>query len=250
MNSNIFFWAGPGLARVFVGLSVGVLALASAAAEPMQLGNEHLGMTSEGVSAASNTSKDEARVAAELAKSEWRTEDPSDAPPQAVANTGPAASNYEDCVELAIRSGNGFRASSSVCLALFPGAYAYQAQTAPLSQAASPDDEPLLLTLPPSTRVAELSEPEGSGDPWESETEQEPDSAEEPALEEADAAEEPVLDEPGSAEAPVEGVDEAASSGSAQTVEDGAAAESAATPAAEAAGESSAEAAPEAPEGA
>ena len=144
-----------GLSMALVPLSIVVLAFASAADAPVQLGNDHIGMTSESMAQADGESRDEARVEAAPAENEWHSEAPvTGAAPSAVAHDGPAAHNYEDCVELAIRSGNGFRASSSVCQALFLGGFtpALSQRPAPI---ASEDDGLLLLTLPPSTLEAE-----------------------------------------------------------------------------------------------
>lgn len=111
---------------------IGVLAcwpLASAAEEPLRLGSEHIGMTAEGMSetAAEGPALAPERPAAGAATgatqpppTEWTTGGDPWAPDDARPPVSPAAGSYDECVELAIQSGSGFRAASGVCQALFP----------------------------------------------------------------------------------------------------------------------------------
>ena len=104
---------------------------------PLQLGSEHLGMTSEGIAEAEREAETERIVEEAIEKSEWTDEDLAEegfiaeehececpveaAPvPAPVVTRAEGVSDYDSCVEVAIRSGNGFRASSAVCQALFP----------------------------------------------------------------------------------------------------------------------------------
>ncbi|MDH4017343.1 MAG: hypothetical protein OEV20_08390 [Actinomycetota bacterium] len=107
---------------------------------PLQLGSEHLGMTSEGIAEAEYAADTERAVEEAIAKSEWTDEDlaeeaefveakPVEAQPEHVCPVCEAAllethaegvSDYESCVEVAIRGGNAFTAASGVCQTLFP----------------------------------------------------------------------------------------------------------------------------------
>jgi len=172
--------AGTTMRRRRLGLAWIVLltswSLAASAEEPLQLGNEQIGMTAEamsktdaanpGGSAPGPTAKPEATPPA---PTEWASgADASDpwAPADAHAGVSPAATSYEACVELAIQQGNGFAAASGVCQAIFPESVAppqaAQAeapgqaapqepetrQTGGVNDAPSADDDgPLVLTL-------------------------------------------------------------------------------------------------------
>ncbi len=110
-------------------------------APPLQLGSEHLGMTSEGLADVERHAETDHVVDQAIEKSEWTDEDLAEegfiaddracecpAPPTAEATPAAApmtvqadgVTDYNSCVEVAIRSGNGFKPSSAVCQALFP----------------------------------------------------------------------------------------------------------------------------------
>jgi len=120
------------LAAFFV--VAGLLFAGTAAADegPLVLSNENLGMTAEGIAAEAAALEAEkielARVANPPEENEWidaspvRQEAAATECPAVVAEVaaGAAGVGFETCVEAAIRGGNGFAASSSVCRAVFP----------------------------------------------------------------------------------------------------------------------------------
>jgi len=128
------------LAALAVALPALALALPALAEDgaPLQLGQEHLGMTSEDIVQVEQAAETEHVVEQAIEKSEWTSDDLADeAPgcicpvceqPAADATVGTVVTkaegvdDYASCVEVAIRSGNGFKAASSVCQALFPEA--------------------------------------------------------------------------------------------------------------------------------
>lgn len=160
-------FSGAALALlVLTVLCVAVIEVAGADEDaPLQLGSEHLGMTSEGIQEAKEQAAIERSIEAEIEKSEWTDEDLGDdfaceceCPEVADAAAAPAAgvethaagvSDYESCIEVAIRGGNGFSAASSVCQTLYPEL------VEPLATATEPElVEPLATATDP-----ELVEP-------------------------------------------------------------------------------------------
>jgi hypothetical protein len=128
------------LLSLLLGLAaVGFASLAADADEdeaPLELGSEHIGMTSEAISKVEEEAHTEQVVEEAIEQSEWSDQDlgyapepdcpPVETPPLAdpeepvVQTRAVGVDDYASCVEVAIRSGNGFKAASSVCQTLFP----------------------------------------------------------------------------------------------------------------------------------
>lgn len=135
---------------------------ASRADEPLQLGSEHIGMTAEGLSEAQPAPPVQP-PSADAVQSEWNAVGSGEDPWASLdehGSGGPAVTNYDDCVELAVKMGNGFSAASGVCQALFPEPGEANATAPPSPRDVSPDatepraaaeasasEEPLVLRL-------------------------------------------------------------------------------------------------------
>lgn len=136
--------------------------LASRADEPLQLGSEQIGMTAESLSEAQSAAAAQPPSAG-APHSEWNAVGSGDDPWASLdehGSGGPAATTYDDCVELAVKMGNGFSAASGVCQALFPEPGEANAAAPPSPRDVSPDvaepqvaaeasasEEPLVLRL-------------------------------------------------------------------------------------------------------
>lgn len=121
---------------------------------PLQLGTDQIGMTSEGIAEATQSAQIDPDVAGKVVKSEWTDDDlgeghivfecPPPAQSSPVVSTGPVVTThargvdgYESCVEVAVRSGNGFKAASGVCRTLYP-----EEPSTPAVGAGPPPSEP------------------------------------------------------------------------------------------------------------
>jgi len=117
------------LAAFFVVAGLLFAGAASGDEAPLVLSNENLGMTAEGIAAEAAALEAEkielARVANPPEENEWVDASPVSQEaaaaecPDVVAEVA-GGIGFETCVEAAIRGGNAFAESSSVCRAVFP----------------------------------------------------------------------------------------------------------------------------------
>lgn len=114
-------------------ISLGSSGLAEEEAATLTLSSKHLGMTSDEIDAyearqaeppaAEKAAVSETDGRGAVEGNEWRSSDAdTDAPKCLVraASGDAAADSFEQCIELAIRAGNGFDESARVCRVIFP----------------------------------------------------------------------------------------------------------------------------------
>jgi hypothetical protein len=135
--SNSGVWSA--IAAVFIAAGLLFAGAVSADDSPLVLSDEHVGMTAEGIAAEEAAVEAEkielARAADPDEENEWvdSSQVSEDAAatvcPEVVVDDG-GGMGFEACVEAAIRGGNGFAQSSSVCRAVFPEEEAAEAEPA------------------------------------------------------------------------------------------------------------------------